>query len=311
MGDLDPFNDPVESLSGQELRDHMFETNTQLAEEVRREIATIFTELFARCSRTHAFLVFMNACIVRFLRANRSGIIVSRAVDYREHPDILESFITRFYYLSDSQRGIDTTVTCISKPSTPQAYLDLANSSSDLSSSARTQSSPFWRIEMPHAANTLSHAFVGVPRKDPEALISRGTPTFYVYDSETQEVYFLKDGWRADVDGMQSEADVLQELKRNGVPHVPEYVAGGDMAELSECQKTKSCDYVDKPWRAGRLREMIPRVHYWFLQKCAGKPLDKFKNGEEFVQALRDALEGVYKIRWVQLLLIVCHQLQC
>jgi hypothetical protein len=55
----EPFSDPPENASPDELENHEFETDTDAGMLTRGQIATYLTEISARQHRTHAFLVFM------------------------------------------------------------------------------------------------------------------------------------------------------------------------------------------------------------------------------------------------------------
>ncbi|KAK0466204.1 uncharacterized protein EV420DRAFT_1636798 [Desarmillaria tabescens] len=60
--------------------------------------------------RDFAFSVSMTPHTARLLRWDRSGVIVSRAIDYRRNPRPLCLFLWRFGYATDAQRGIDVSV---------------------------------------------------------------------------------------------------------------------------------------------------------------------------------------------------------
>ncbi|PBL00311.1 hypothetical protein ARMGADRAFT_372454 [Armillaria gallica] len=60
--------------------------------------------------RDFAFSVFMTPHAARLLRWDRSGVIVSRAIDYRRNPRQLCLFLWRFGNATDAQRGIDVDI---------------------------------------------------------------------------------------------------------------------------------------------------------------------------------------------------------
>lgn len=109
-GDHDPFNDHIGTCP----KDwpHLdFESGALAHKETCSQLAFILNEMFACTSRTHAFSIYMNSNIARLLRADRAGILVSEAFNYRKNPNILVDFLLRFDSATPCQRGLDTTVT--------------------------------------------------------------------------------------------------------------------------------------------------------------------------------------------------------
>lgn len=105
-----PFNDPEPNATAEELLKHTFETDTDAGILYSGQIAAYLTEWFSRQHRKHGFLVYLANGGMRFIRADRSGIIVSRLFDWRQEPRIFSEFLWRFAHLTPGQRGRDTTL---------------------------------------------------------------------------------------------------------------------------------------------------------------------------------------------------------
>jgi hypothetical protein len=52
-----------------------------------------------------------------------------------------------------------------------------------------------------------------------------------VFNMETREIVFLKDYWRADVDGMMKEGKIYSLLESKGVPNIAPFGKGNDVRD--------------------------------------------------------------------------------
>ncbi|KAF8174239.1 hypothetical protein BJ912DRAFT_61765 [Pholiota molesta] len=73
------------------------------------------TEVCARQHRNFLFSVFITPTIARFLRWDRSGVVVSASFNYRTKPETLCDFLWRLGNMTHEQRGADISVTTASK----------------------------------------------------------------------------------------------------------------------------------------------------------------------------------------------------
>lgn len=124
-----------------------------------------------------------------------------------------------------------------------------------------------------------------------KSLISRARRVFRVRDLESGKYYYLKDGWREDMPGKASEQDIIMELSKEQVPHIPVIRAGGDIRESNHSTLTDK--YVNSAWRIGPPVTLVPRVHYRFLEEEVERSLSKFKGARELCQVLADVIEGI------------------
>jgi hypothetical protein len=69
------------------------------------------TEVCARQHRTFLFSIFITPTIARFLRWDRSGVVVSASFNYRTDPEPLCDFLWRLGNMDHEQRGGDISVT--------------------------------------------------------------------------------------------------------------------------------------------------------------------------------------------------------
>ena len=234
----------------------------------------------------------MNHEDARFLRADRCGILVSEGFNYRkEKAEILWNYLAHFAQLTDTQRGIDTTVEFANSHTTATAREQLEGYLSQIEPEDRKRSGRWLTIKVPVSEGTCT-VVTREPDRNPDSLITRGTRTFPVYDLDSRKVLFLKDGWRADLGGMMNEIEILQKLKGANVCHIPHYIKGGDF--VGDEHSAASYKFKDEKWRAGYLNELVPRRHYRFLECMVARPLEEFGNPQQLLQVLTDAFDGMF-----------------
>ncbi|KAI0079083.1 hypothetical protein K474DRAFT_1618198 [Panus rudis PR-1116 ss-1] len=73
----------------------------------QERLSDYFSAQFARQHRIFTFAICISGHHVRFLRVDRSGIIVSDVTNYVKNPRILAEFFWRYNYLSSAERGFD------------------------------------------------------------------------------------------------------------------------------------------------------------------------------------------------------------
>ena len=104
-GKLDPFIDPpVRSKSGTPFdgtKHPLFKTfdNTPIGRQRRENLGQITayaSAVMKQQYRTHCYVVFVVGTEFRIVRYDRSGAIVTRAVDYKKKPRMLLDFLWRY-----------------------------------------------------------------------------------------------------------------------------------------------------------------------------------------------------------------------
>jgi hypothetical protein len=107
------------------------------------------------------------------------------------------------------------------------------------------------------------------------------------FDMETREIVFLKDYWRADVDGMEKEGEIYALLESNRVPNIAPFGKGNDVRDHTTLTHTLR----DKEWACWS-RDMVVLRHYRMSLDIVARPLTSFYSSREFVGAIADAMQG-------------------
>ena len=87
---------------------------------------------------------------------------------------------------------------------------------------------------------------------------------------ETEKIVFLKDYWRADVDGMEKEGDIYALLELNCVPNIAPLGKGNDVRDHTTL--THTLRYEKWAW----LRNMVVLRHYRMTLDIVARPLTSF-----------------------------------
>jgi hypothetical protein len=284
----EPFSDPPENASLQELENHDFETNTEAGMLTRGQIATYLTEISSRQHRTHAFLVFMTDTNIRFLRADRTGILVSRSFNYRTNSRLLAEFLWRFSHVSDVIRGLDPTVRPASVEEEVLAREKLSQWSPDEFRAVMV-------LQVPDIGDErgIREVIAWGSMSDAHSLTGRATRTWPVYDLKAKKVAFLKDSWRSDLPHLDKESSILEELTNAKVRNVPKYICGDDLGHSTQTQ-----EFVRKGklWKAGPTSEsaLVKRLHHRLLTDVVGHRISTFRSSRELMKAIHDAYLGMF-----------------
>ncbi|CAA7269066.1 unnamed protein product [Cyclocybe aegerita] len=276
-----PFNDPSDECQGDARKNHIFQDVNPDGVDLRGQLGAVMTEICNRQHRTRTFMVFMNVHEVRFLYHDRCATIVSEAIKYRTNSQVLAEFLWRFARLTDEQQGIDKTV---KQPTDEQR--DAAKKA--LSRWAPKKERPVVVLEVPTEDGKVRNFVMWGAMAEPKALTGRATRAYPAYDLEGKKVVFLKDTWRAAVDGMEKESDILKELNAAGVRHVPKFQYGDDIP--GDYHSTVTQNDIDASWRAGPLADLCKRTHHRFTEDFVGNHLDYFGTPKELMTAINHAI---------------------
>ncbi|THH26847.1 hypothetical protein EUX98_g7338 [Antrodiella citrinella] len=74
------------------------------------QIGTYAAAQMSRQHRVFLFSLFVYGDFMRIIRWDRSGALITDAIDYRRHPRVLAEFLYRYSHMTRAQRGWDTTV---------------------------------------------------------------------------------------------------------------------------------------------------------------------------------------------------------
>jgi hypothetical protein len=107
------------------------------------------------------------------------------------------------------------------------------------------------------------------------------------FNTETREIIFLKDYWRADVDGMEKEGEIYALLESKGVPNIAPFGKGNDVCHHATLTHTLR----NKEWACWS-RDMVLLSQYKMSLNVVTWLLTSFKSLQEFVGAIADAMMG-------------------
>ncbi|CAL1708971.1 unnamed protein product [Somion occarium] len=301
LSDLaDPFYDNQDTCL-----DDTTENMTGESVETREQIIDYTTALLSRQHRRFAFSIVICGQYARFLRWDRAGCIVSDIFDYLEDPDILLDFFWCYARLTREERGFDPTVVPASAAES-KLFSDALSRYIEESKPrdvSYLQPSPdsTYRISKMHIpmVKGIRELIVGKPFWDADSP-SRTTRAYAAYDMVEEKIVFAKDSWRDEDDGVLSEAEIYDTLKRNNVPFLPEVIAAGDVYVKAKKKKVYQRTLTQK-WSTANSKPTLwclpgaslrALVHCRVVQELA-YPLMSALSSKEVVQAVRDAIEAI------------------
>ncbi|KAI0079080.1 hypothetical protein K474DRAFT_726136 [Panus rudis PR-1116 ss-1] len=293
--------------------------NEKSSEQRLQQLYTYFTAQFARQHRIFTFALCVFGRYVRFLRVDRSGLIVSDAVNYIANPRILAEFLWRYNHLPDGMRGFDphaVPATSAERRVLKKAILEYIESTGSERSrrfpKMRTTLSsdyPAYHVSVrDEHSEDVQHYIIRKPFSGGRSLFGRCTRGYVAFrlghdrvediadgQSLSERLVFLKDSWRMSEDGMEKEADIYEDLKDHGVSFIPSVLCAGDVFYNGSVQRT-----FTERWIAGlppeweHLAEDISRIyiHHRVVQELAF-PLNTVTDAKELVQVVRDAVQSL------------------
>lgn len=219
-----------------------------------RELAAYLELLFQVQQRTAVFMFFIIGRKFRLLRWDRSGAIVSDAVDYYLHWEVLCEVFRRISFLSDEQLGFDATAMRLSPGDGDHEKMDnyAKSRKEDIShleetsvqlvgdvvpifeyvrGAFRQSLHPHWpryRVQVPDG-KIMRSFLIGKPVIAAKGMVGRGTRGYIALDCHTWGFVWLKDAWRAHCLIVDKEGDILKALNDANVPNVPTLICHGDL----------------------------------------------------------------------------------
>ncbi|KAH8102088.1 hypothetical protein BXZ70DRAFT_1016220 [Cristinia sonorae] len=244
--------------------------DSAVSRETQGQLALYAAAQLARQHRLFLLSLFVCGDYARFMRWDRSGVIVTERVNYREQPRLLAEFLWRFDQLDDHELGIDPTA----RPATEDEKKFLRDAITENQNDKTRRKHPdlhkaldeagdypFYSISViPTASESdptpiARRYIVKAPIHPPESPVGRATRAYYGVDADTKELVCLKDYWRP-VDNAQPSDRWLE-------------VAG----------------YRPRCW-------LRTYRHHWFVQELL-YPLTSAVNSKELVTAIHNALECI------------------
>lgn len=297
----DPFNTVQEMLKTDW---HTLERRSDKSREIRGQLASYATELFAHQHRTHLFQILIFGKYARFLRCDRAGAIVSGRFNYIEDSDLLAEFIWRYNHTTDEERGLDTTVTYPTEDER-KAFAGAVNtfveevktrnpSQKNLAELEKTMKNSYpmrkVSVEDDDGGETLE-LIIQRPFHHPRSPMGRATRNYLAFDPQEGEMYVLKDTWRVDHGYLMPESEVYKTLKAHKVPHIPDVICAGDVKVNGEKQKTFTQEWAVNNRKRARSGPLRTHYHHRIVQKFA-YTIDVVCNSRQFISVMGDCLEG-------------------
>ena len=112
------------------------------------------------------------------------------------------------------------------------------------------------------------------------------------FDMEVGEIVFMKDHWRADVDGMKKEGEIYAQLELNHVPNIAPFGKGNDVRDHATLDHATLTHTLRNEKWACWSREMVLLRQYRMSLDVVARHLTWFNSSREFVGAIADAMEG-------------------
>jgi hypothetical protein len=187
----DPFRDPKEPRA----KNFRFENDSEVSQLNRGQLCSYTAAHAGSQFRVHTFTLSICGRSARFIRWDRSGATVTRSFDYIKQPDILARFFWRYSHLNHSQRGYDTSVS----PASPEDLQQIQHVEKRLRDENPAHRE--FRIIMvpdrddPKVETPFSISFP--PQYTARSPFGRATRPMLAFNTETGEIVFLKDYWRA------------------------------------------------------------------------------------------------------------------
>ncbi|KIM73233.1 hypothetical protein PILCRDRAFT_829310, partial [Piloderma croceum F 1598] len=125
------------------------------------------------------------------------------------------------------------------------------------------------------------------PKYTARSPFGRATRPMLAFNMETREIVFLKDYWRADVDGMEKEGEIYALLEAKGVPNIAPFGKGNDIRH----HKTLTHTLRNEKWACWS-KAMVLLSQYRMSLDVVARLLTSFKSSREFVSAIADAMTG-------------------
>jgi len=171
-------------------------------------------QLIAYASAVHhcQFRVFSFSVVLfgesgRLLRWDRSGIAYTESFNWSPNHDTLFESLWRLNFLSDVDRGYDTTVTS-ARGDEANAALPKLSTYPGMKDVKKEDLHKFL-VRDDRTPDVLTKYYIAPGAIwDSGVLFGRSTFGYIAYDLETNNLVYLKDFWRPDLPGIQKEGDV-------------------------------------------------------------------------------------------------------
>ena len=266
--------------SGGDITVESFLRDTKSADDTLGQITAYATAQLGSQFRTHTYSVLIVKGMARILRWDRSGAIVTEAIEYNKS-SLLAEFFRRYSTAPPEMCGVDQTV---SVPTPAEATAAREALKLD-------DTTPLFKLEIPGIDGTSHYFVTSTPRATLYTPPGRATRGFQAYNISQGTLVFLKDSWRVDLPDIQAEGLTYEMLKKAAIRNVPHCLVAGDIS-TTKYHSTKTFAYTTKPWACYTDAHFIPHRHYRLALNVIGRSLTTFESSYQLVAAVRDSLIG-------------------
>ena len=235
--------------------------------------------------RVHTFTLSICVRSARFIRWDRSGATVTQSFNYIKEPHLLAHFFWRYAHLNHSQREYDTSLS----PASPEDLQQIHHVEQRLREE-NTSHHEFRIIVVPDRDDpAVETPFIITfpPKYTARSPFGRVTRPLLAFNMETKEIVFLKDYWRADVDGMEKEGEIYALLEAKGVLNIAPFGKRNDVRHHT----TLTHALRNEKWACWS-RAMVLLSQCRMSLDVVARLLTSFKSSRELVSAITDAMTG-------------------
>lgn len=205
------------------------------------------TEICARQHRQCCYSISLSGTVARLIRWDRAGAIVTTPFDLLRSPSILCEFLWCFGLIGDADRGYDATIKAVTddeqasfaKAIRGHITHQLAHTTEaerEAAFNAHHEPGAVSAVELPDPARRplgILRLLISRPMCFPKSPAGRGTRGYWAVDTQSHNVYFLKDTWRygPQMSGYENEGALIKKLLSQMVPNVPRVVCHADVLD--------------------------------------------------------------------------------
>jgi len=245
--DLDPFTDPPD---GDVPPDYRFTIDANKTyphgkwawyRVLALGQSTRYAHVVQTCKfRTCVYSISVAGTTARLLRWDRSGVVVTESFDYKSSPKILAGFIWRFSTATHEQCGFDLSAIAVDSKEDREQFIGAIRrhveeqlpelAAEDIRTEVDKHYSPGAIARLTVGTGAEAHSiWVSRPMFTSKGAAGRSTRGYWGVECKSGEVIFVKDVWRADAPGVETEGAILKELSEAGVRNIPGLVCHGDV----------------------------------------------------------------------------------
>ncbi|KAI0782583.1 hypothetical protein C8Q75DRAFT_787513 [Abortiporus biennis] len=320
------------SMLGCSLKDLLPEGTQRV--DARGQIGEHASLAMERQHRTHYFSVVTVGTEIRFIRWDRSGVIITTPITFNKDLTSFIKFFYRFARMTPEDQGEDASIL---EPSVEDLKAlddfqvnevpELVTNHQEFFKDAFVNKKALFPIvkvhlnrvppvspsddqssddQSPEHTSDVLRLLIGAPRTNSYSSFGRCTKGFIAFDLDEKRLKFIKDCWRYEGKTYHPELDVYQRLRERikSVPYSQANLAiaegGGDVKDFRDSvQGTVTDGFLNKKRTKGQ-KKFLYQKHYRFVIRQVGTPLEKYQDSSEnLCSHVADAMSG-HGLAWVE-----------